>query len=169
MHMRLVHAPMPTGSIWEILERALLAEPHILGSRITATKLRELYDEGLAVVGFYEERLVGFIAAWPVSADHVEVGSAWIHIEHRGVGFGTQLVAKMADLLREQKKSGFAISDNPAFIATTRKVHLPLHNEWKSPIPYELTCGPCEKFPNDEMKDACPYRNNACRLILFNS
>ena len=167
MDMHFVLAPTDPGTIWDMLERVLQLEPHIMGSRITSVKLHDLYEQGLAVVGLLGDRPVGFIAAWPVETGFVEVGSAWIHPEHRGKGWGTQLVQEMANLMTRRTERAFAVSDNAVFVAAARKVRLPLHNEWDDPIPYSLTCGPCEKRPGKEAKCACPIRNTACRLVLF--
>ena len=156
-----------THSVWETLVKRLQAEPHIMGSRISAENLQRIYDQGLAVMRLHDGMPVAFIAAWPVADRTVEVGSAWVDPQYRGRGWGTKLVREIAAVLTRRKLQGFAVSDSPPFIAAARRVGLHFCDDWRDPMPYALTCGPCEKRRSDEEKRTCPYRNRDCHLILF--
>ena len=170
--MNIVHTTarnLASWNRWDELASALARETGFddIGSRNDATRLRQAYHDGVAVLGVDDasDAPVGFVAAWDAGAGTYEIGSAWVHKEYRQMGHGSRLTASLLQLPRLREVTLFAISQTPDFWRVARRVSLRQHTDWHSPASWEATCGPCTKIA-DDAKHGCPLRDSACRLFL---
>ena len=166
--MPLVHVhPMSLAfEIFEELAHALTHEPKIAASRNTPEHLHDLYDRQLAVVLMEGGAPIGFIAAWPVEEGYYEIGSVWVHLGHRGRGHSHTIYEAMVELLALNGHLAFQITTNPLAVRSGQKVGLMVHEDWSTPVPRHLTCGPCE-FVAAAQRDTCPHRNTTCWLQVL--
>jgi len=153
-------------SVWQKLSAAMRHEKHILGSRIEPENLRSVFEQGLALLLTYEGETVGFFAAWPVADGFFEFGSLWVNPKWRGQGFGDLVCKFTAKLPGLVGHVGFAVTQNPLTVSALRHAGVEKFDNWEHPVPWELTCGPCDKFATDEERKACPYRNSVCWLCV---
>jgi len=152
--------------VWSALERAMAVEPSIMGSRATADNLERVYRDRHALLLWDDGRAVGFIAAWNTPTGNLEIGATWVDSAYRGQGLGNLLAREIVMLIGEIRGArGFAITTNPRFVAAALRAGMRLHGDWRDPIAWEATCGPCDAIAENE-KAACPKRNAACRLLF---
>lgn len=154
---------------WIFLSAAMQKEKTILNTRTSPENLRSLYENGLAIVIMDEAGiLVGFISAWPVEPGFVELGSAWVHPDLRGAGIGRMLYSASKKLDAMKSVIVFAITQNPISLKAGLHAGLTQHTDWNHPIPWHLTCGPCDQVSEDK-KPMCPHRNATCWLRMFDA
>ncbi|OGL63396.1 hypothetical protein A3C09_04380 [Candidatus Uhrbacteria bacterium RIFCSPHIGHO2_02_FULL_47_44] len=151
---------------WDELSQNLLPEKAILHTRTTPDQLKRVYEDGYAVIELRDEQIVGFFAAWPVAEGFHEVGTAWVRPDLRGHGIGHDLYLAMKALLEVQDRLIFGVTTNPISVHLGHLMNLTSHTNWRDPIPWELTCGRCDKYPDHE-KHACPIRDTECRLRVM--
>lgn len=157
--------PVP-ANVWQDLSLAMQREKHILGSRVEPENLRGVYEQGLALLLSYESEIIGFFAAWPVGEGYSEFGSLWVAPAWRGRKISdliSELTAKLPGLAG---RIGFAVTQNPLTISAISHAGLEKNSDWGNPVPWELTCGPCDKFATDEERKNCPFRNSVCWLCV---
>lgn len=152
--------------IWEPLARTLRDEPKIDSTRNTAQRLHELYKSQLCVVLMCDGIPVGFIAAWPVADGFYEIGSVWVCESMRGMGLSKKLYDAIAQLPAITVGTAFGVTTNPISVKVGERAGLKLVNAWSHPVPFELTCGPCE-YTLPEEQSACPRRNTSCWLRVI--
>ena len=155
------------ADFWHSLSKAVSNEPLILGTRTTPEALCQLYDQGLAMAMVESEQLIGFLAAWPVADGFAEIGTAWIRSDLRGQKLCVAMYHRFKDLPGLQDRTVFGITMNPKIVSSGLHIGLTCHNDWEDPVPWNLTCEPCDKFGCNFGKRACPYRNKTCWLRLF--
>lgn len=154
---------------WEKLAQFLEEEPLILGTRISPEFLRERYEKGLAVKLEYNEEIIAFRVLWPANGDScLEAGSFWIKPDWRGLRLGSKVMEETYHLIPADKNV-FAITSNP------KVVHLMQKHQWKEAsaedwsqvIPYEASCVPCDRLPEEE-KPKCSFRaTDECRMFFL--
>ncbi len=158
--------PLP-ADFWHSLSRAVSNEPLILGTRTTPEALRQLYEQGLAMVMVESSRPIGFLAAWPVTDCFAEIGTAWVDPALRGQKLCIKMYHAFDQLPGLRDRIVFGITMNPRIVSSGLHIGLTCHDNWEDPIPWSLTCGPCDKFATDEDKRTCSHRNTTCWLRLF--
>lgn len=151
---------------WDELSQNLLPEKAILHTRTTPDQLKRVYEEGYAVLELREGHIVGFFAAWHVAEGFHEVGTAWVRPDLRGHGIGRALYLAMKALLQTQDRTIFGVTTNPVSVHLGFLMNLTSHTDWRHPVPWELTCGRCDKYEEDK-KSSCPIRNIQCRLRVM--
>ena len=154
---------------WEQLAAFLEQEPMIFGGRISPEALKEIYGQGLAIKLEYNEEIIGFHALWPTDHDScLEEGSIWIKPDWRNLRMGSKLMEEIYRLMPTEKKV-FGITHNP------KVVHLMKKHEWREAsaedwsdvIPFEASCGPCDRVTESE-KLFCPLRaTEECRMFFL--
>lgn len=167
--MPLMHVyPMPLPDhVFEALARALAHEPKIAASRNTPENLKNLYERHLAVVLMQAGEPIGFIAAWPVEEGFLEIGSVWVHPDHRGRGLSHTIYEAATTLLAGNGHVVFQVTTNPLAVRSGQAVGLQPIQDWTSPVPWHLTCEPCE-FVAPALQRTCPHRNVTCHLQVMN-
>ena len=161
---------------WEELSRELQEESAILHTRTTPDQLKKVYEDGFAVIKFQEvepgsrdcaqTEIHGFFAAWPVADGFLEVGTVWVHKYLRGHGIGRQLYLALKELPAIQKCTTFGITTNPISVHLGHYMNLVSHTDWSHPVPWELTCGRCDKLAECD-KATCPMRDTTCLLRVM--
>jgi GNAT superfamily N-acetyltransferase len=146
---------------WIELSLAMQEEKTILNTRTSPENLEKAYLNGLAIAIFVSGHIVAFISAWPVAEGFIEFGSAWVHKDMRGYGLGRRLYMEAKQLPGLNDKTCFAVTQNPIALMVGLHANLVQHENWEYPVPWELTCGPCDLLPNTE-KPSCPKRNVTC-------
>lgn len=155
------------ADFWHTLSKAVSNEPLILGTRTTPDALRQLYQQGLAMVMVDSEKLIGFLAAWPVADGFAEIGTAWIHPDLRGQKLCIEMYYHFDQLPGLVDRLVFGITMNPKIISSGLHIGLTCNHDWENPIPWHLTCEPCDKFATESEKRTCSNRNSTCWLRLF--
>lgn len=140
-------------------------ESTIMNTRTSPENLASVYQKGMATVLLLDDSVIGFIAAWPVAAGFVEVGSAWIHKDYRGKGYGNQLYDAVNTLPGMNGAIGFAITQNPIALHAGERAGLKQHKDWYKPVPWSLTCTTCSWMKSDEI-NSCQHRNKTCWLRI---
>ncbi|MFH1405285.1 MAG: GNAT family N-acetyltransferase [Patescibacteria group bacterium] len=168
--MRVISFPdMPGIDPWHTLAHQLKSESAILATRITPESLRATYEQGCAVLLMNgSEEPIGFLAAWPVNCSHTEIGSAWVQPEYRDRKLSNLLYNRLRELPAVQERTIFGITKNVRSVKAGYLAQLKLHDNWQDPVPWELTCGPCDAFKTDAEKRLCPWRNWTCWLRVRN-
>ena len=162
-----VHPMILPDHVFEILAHALAHEPKIAASRNTSVNLRDLYERHLAVVLMQAGEPIGFIAAWPVEEGYLEIGSVWVHPDHRRRGLSHTIYEAATTLLSGNGHIAFQVTTNPLAVRSGHAVGLQPVQDWTSPVPWHLTCQPCE-FVAPEEQPTCPHRNATCHLQVMN-
>ncbi|MDG1950720.1 MAG: GNAT family N-acetyltransferase [bacterium] len=152
--------------IWEPLAKTLRAEPKIDSTRNTAQNLMDLYKNYLCVVLMYGDTAVGFIAVWPVADGFYEIGSVWVCKSKRRLGLSKKLYNAVAQLPSISSGTAFGITTNPISVKVGESAGLKMMEDWSHPVPFHLTCGPCEYTPPDQ-QHACNRRNTSCWLRVI--
>jgi len=152
--------------IWEDLSSAMHSEKTILNSRTSPENLAQSYRQGLAIVKLLRDDVVGFISAWPVAGGFIELGSAWVRKDMRGQGIGNDLYKEAKQLHGIQEDICFAITQNPFALKAGFHAGLIQNGNWNDPVPWELTCGPCDVVLDAE-KLSCPRRSTTCWLRIM--
>ena len=155
------------ADFWHSLSEAVSNEPLILGTRTTPNALRQLYEQGLAMVILEAVRPIGFLAAWPVADGFAEIGTAWIHPDMRGQKLCIQMYHRFNRLPGLPGRIVFGVTMNPRIVSSGLHIGLVCHDDWEDPIPWSLTCGPCDYFETEAEKRTCSRRNSTCWLRLF--
>ncbi|OGL97471.1 hypothetical protein A2318_01680 [Candidatus Uhrbacteria bacterium RIFOXYB2_FULL_45_11] len=151
---------------WNELSQNLLPEKAILHTRTTPDQLKRVYLDGYAVLELRDEHIVGYFAAWPVADGFHEVGTAWVRPDLRGHGIGRALYVQMKHLLLTQDRIIFGVTTNPVSVHLGHMMNLVSHTNWSDPVPWDLTCGRCDKYADHE-KHTCPIRDTECRLRVM--
>lgn len=162
-----VHPMLISDHVFEILALALSSEPKIAASRNTVENLKNLYERHLAVVLMQAGEPIGFIAAWPVEEGYLEIGSVWVHPDHRGRGLSHTIYESATTLLAGNGHIVFQVTINPLAVRSGQAVGLSPVPDWTSPVPWHLTCEPCE-FVASAQQCICPHRNVTCHLQVMN-
>ncbi|MFH1142155.1 MAG: hypothetical protein V1695_00415, partial [Candidatus Uhrbacteria bacterium] len=123
--------------------------------------------QGLAMVMVDSEKLIGFLAAWPVADGFAEIGTAWIHPDLRGQKLCIEMYYHFDQLPGLVDRLVFGITMNPKIISSGLHIGLTCNHDWENPIPWHLTCEPCDKFATESEKRTCSNRNSTCWLRLF--
>lgn len=164
--MNITTHPTPIlPKVWQQLSKAMSEEMGILGTRTSPDNLANVYSLGFANLILLDGNAIGFIATWPVGGKFVEIGSAWVHPAFRGNGYGSQLYASIGELPGIKDVLAFAITSNPIAIKAGERAGLRFHQDWKSPVPWRLTCGPCT-WVDEHEKVSCKKRGITCWLRL---
>ena len=164
IHIHPMVLPIDT---FENLAHALELEPKIAASRNTPENLKSLYERHLAVVLVQAGEPIGFIAAWPVEEGYLEIGSVWVAPDHRGRGLSHTIYEAATTLLADNGHIAFQVTTNPLAVRSGEMVGLHRVEDWTSPVPWRLTCVPCE-FVDPEHQSTCPHRNVTCHLQIMN-
>lgn len=151
------------STAWSKLSKAMQLESTILNTRTSPENLEKLYLNGLTVVMVSNDSIIGHISAWPVEEGYLEIGSAWVHPMMRGQGLGRELYHAINGLAVLNGNDCFAVTMNPIALKAGMHAGLHPHKDWNHPIPYRLTCGPCDLLVDSD-KPNCPMRNNTCWL-----
>jgi len=151
---------------WFSLSTAIQNESMILNTRTTPEDLATVYNAGLAVVLEQNGKIIGFVALWPVAKKYLELGSIWIRPDHRGYGLGKQLYKQTYSLPSLTDHLVFAVTQNKVSLRAGQAAGFMIHTDWSWPIPWALTCGPCDKWKSEKEKHLCPWRNHTCWLYL---
>lgn len=165
IHLAMYPEEVPP-SFWEELSSKMAGEEGILHTRTSPRALCGTYENGCAVVLKVDRNPVGYMAVWPVSGEHFEIGSGFIREDLQGQGLGTLLYKHISTLPAIMGKIAFAITQNPAALKAGMKAGLMPHPDWDDPVPYRLTCGECSWVAEEE-KPTCQYRNRACTLRIL--
>jgi len=154
---------------WLELVAYLSEESALMGTRINAVALLDLYEAGRAELVEVDGQIVAFAALWDTpSEDWFELGSVWVHPEFRGRSFGSQVFQKLLVLAQAYKV--FLITHNPKIM------HLALQAGWIeadlstwSNVPFLATCDPCDRWQTDGERMRCKYRatRSDCQLFFF--
>ena len=162
--------------VWDQLSNCLKRESSIMQSRVSPEQLEEVYRKGFAVIYVTQEIvhcrqgeiefISGFLAAWPVEPDYCEIGSAWVDPDLRGTGIGHKLYLELAKLPNLKTRTNFGITMNPISVHLGRYARLELYSDWKHPVPWRLTCGPCDYVAECD-KESCVMRNTTCWLRVM--
>lgn len=160
------HPMFVPDRVWEPLARTLRDEPKIDSTRNTAQRLRELYESQLCVVLMSDGVAVGFIASWPVADGFYEIGSVWVCKSNRGLGLSKMLYDAIAQLPAITAGTAFGVTTNPISVKVGERAGLKMVSDWSHPVPFHLTCAPCEYTPPEE-QCACPRRNTSCWLRVI--
>lgn len=167
----------PAPYCWENLSRNLKGEKAILQSRNTPESLQKVFEDGFAVAyviqydgaqtrSGVEDVIIGFLAAWPVTDGFCEIGSAWVDPGMRGHGIGKKLYRALKKLPKIQDQVNFGITTNPISVHLGGYANLKPHKDWQNPIPWNLTCGPCDYIAECD-KASCTMRNTSCWLRVM--
>lgn len=151
---------------WNELSQNLLPEKAILHTRTTPDQLKRVYQDGYAVLELRDGHIVGYFAAWSVADGFHEVGTVWVRKDLRGHGIGHGLYLAMKELLQTQDRIIFGVTTNPVSVHLGRLMNLASHTDWCDPVPWELTCGRCDKYA-DKDKPSCPIRDTECCLRVM--
>lgn len=155
---------------WEKLAAAIQKEEAIMGYRNTAKNLKELHEKECAVAIINERgEIIAFGGLWNTLDEHcLEAGSFWVHFEHRGKKYSSEMFSQLSRLIAEEKIA-LCITHNE------KVVHLLVKNgwvestkeNWDAQIPFRVSCGPCDVVP-DRKKKKCFYKaeKQHCRMFL---
>jgi hypothetical protein len=153
---------------WQQLSADLQKESALLGERNNPDSLKRVYEEGKAALLTEGDRIIAFIAIWDTGVPGwLEFGSLWVAAEHRDKKLGSKMFG-ILDALYIGSDQVFIITHNP------KVVHLALllgytelnAHTWET-VPWNATCGPCDRYLTTEDKLRCPYKAVAseCRLL----
>ncbi len=152
--------------VWGFLSEAFHKETTVLNTRISPENLKNLYVRGLSIVKFLHDEMVGHICAWPVADGFFEVGSVWVRPDLRTHGVGNSLFEEIKELAQLNNGIVFNITISPYALKAGARVDFNLHQDWAYPVPWHLTCAPCDLLPEKE-KHSCPKRNISCWLRVM--
>lgn len=148
-------------SYWIALSNAMQKEPTILNTRTSPENLQVLHRNGQSITFVDDVKVVGFISTLCVGPGLVELSSAWVHPHLRGTGLGRTLYASVKDLESLKLMTVFAITQSPISLRAGLHAGLVQHADWEHPVPWHLTCGPCDLIDEDKKRN-CPRRNVSC-------
>lgn len=155
--------------MWFRLTQELLKESDILGERITPQYLKELHELGFAIAHYEKDVIVGFAALWPTSHhEWRELGSVWVHSQWRGRGIASEVFALCMKKSMINSTRVLMVTHHPKVAHLAKKA---LFKEatcttWET-LPWEVTCGPCDRFRTDEEKRTCPFKAKQGKCTLF--
>ncbi len=161
-----VYPEVISKQFFEELSKKMAGEGGILQTRTSAEELCGAYEKCHAIILKVDGEPAGYMAVWPVSDKHFEIGSGFIREDLQSQGLGSMLYKHMNTLPALEGKIAFAITQNPAALRAGIKAGLMPHPDWEDPVPYELTCGPCT-WVKEEEKPTCPHRNATCTLRIL--
>ena len=152
---------------WKKLAEFLQKEPLVLNTRTSASELKNLYDQGLAVKKEHRGEIIAFKALWPDGNGCLELGSAWVKPEWRGRKISSRLMEEISQC-GPGDKILFSITHNPKIVHLLRKNNWKevLAEEWEEVIPFSSSCGPCDRLPEDQKK-LCPYKVDPEECLMF--
>jgi len=138
---------------WNDLYEQLSTEPALLTTRLSPDYCkpcthkipRYIYRDGL---------FVAFAALWPtLHPSWYEVGSVWVHPDHRDQGLGSQVFKQVVNL---QPAGIFLITseDKIRHLATAADLQEVDLQSWQA-VPWIASCGPCDKWKTNEQKQTC--------------
>ncbi|MFC1788248.1 GNAT family N-acetyltransferase [Patescibacteria group bacterium] len=138
-----------------------------MSSRVSKESLAELYEQDLCLLILEQGIVIGFLAAWPVEPGFAEIGSAWIDPGFRAQGLASQLYQRLSTLTGIHGRHCFGVTTNKLSVIAGQHAGLIDHHDWEDPIPWHLTCGPCDKFVSEAQKRSCLLRDNKCWLRII--
>ncbi len=158
---------------WKVLSRRLKSERSLLGSRVEAKALFEIWLSGSAEIIECSEGIIAFGALWSVSTKRakgwLEIGSLWVADEFRGRGIISELFASLVMRI-SNKDRAFLITHDPKVVhlAIKHGMHEENVGTWFTNVPREASCAPCDRVPNRD-KHGCQFRavKNECRMFVL--
>jgi GNAT superfamily N-acetyltransferase len=153
---------------WNDLAEEIKKEPMMLKlrARITGEALKEIAEEGRAIVREINGEIIAFRGLWKTDfGDFFEMGSFWVKPIFRNKGIGSQIMREIY-LIFPKGKVVFVITRNPKVAHLLRKHRWKeaTPKNWKDVVPFEISCGPC-----NEVSLNCPKmaKENKCLLFYF--
>lgn len=160
--------------MWEkfvALSEAMAAEnAHdevFLADRISAQALFLAHQRGRAAVIEEGGELVAVGVLWETPhKDWFELGSLWVKPARRGSHLASSIYQRRLALVPEGKRC-FVISHNPRVerLAIAHGFSEATRENWLALVPYEATCGPCDRKVEDKL--TCPMRAQRAQCRLF--
>jgi hypothetical protein len=118
---------------WTELEQALKKEPSLNSSRITASRLKQLYEDGMAAAAFDAGgSIIAFAVLWDTTIQWIrELGTIWVKKEYRsklycGKRLSQAILDRCFEILRKNSLNGVMLTQHKGLYEYA------IANEWKS-------------------------------------
>ncbi len=141
---------MYTTKFWNTLSHILKQEEYLLHTRLSPEILKQRYEDGFLFVSVYEEKPIAMCVLWDSVSDPswMELGTLWVHPEHRGKGLAKQMFGECMDKAQSVGVHIFLITHKQSVISIAESYGWKQENHsWMQDPFWVQICSPWDRYP----------------------